>query len=258
LNFLVAARRLVSSSTRVVALTGAGISTESGIPDFRGPNGVWTRDPKAERMSNIHDYMSDPGVRKLSWQARLNSPAWQAQPNDGHRALVALERAGKLHAVVTQNIDGLHQRSGHSPAAVIEVHGTMWEVTCMSCGWRGPMPPVLDRVRSGEDDPACDRCGGILKSATISFGQPLVPQVIERAMRAAAQSDLLLAIGSSLQVYPAAGIVPLAKEAGARLVIVNAQPTPFDDLADVVLRDPIGRVLPAICADVIGTPAGRV
>jgi NAD-dependent deacetylase len=210
-------------------------------------------------MSNIHYYMSDPEVRKLSWQARLNSPAWQAQPNDGHRALVALERVGRLHAVVTQNIDGLHQRSGHSPEAVIEVHGTMWDVTCMACGWRGPMLPVLDRVRSGEDDPACDRCGGILKSATISFGQPLVPKVIERAMRAAEQSDLLLAIGSSLQVYPAAGIVPLAKESGARLVIVNAEPTPFDELADVVLREPIGRVLRAICADaVVAKSAGSV
>jgi NAD-dependent deacetylase len=251
------ARRLVSASARIVALTGAGISTESGIPDFRGPNGVWTRNPKAERMSNIHDYMSDPDVRKLSWQARLNSPAWRAEPNDGHRALVALERAAKLHAVVTQNIDGLHQRSGLAPAIVIEVHGTMWDVTCMSCGWRGPMSPVLDRVRSGEDDPACDQCGGILKSATISFGQPLVPDVIERAMRAAAQCDLLLAIGSSLQVYPAAGIVPLAKEAGARLVIDNAEPTPFDDLADVVLRDPIGLVLPSICADAVGKPVER-
>jgi NAD-dependent deacetylase len=255
---LEAARRLVSASARIVALTGAGISTESGIPDFRGPNGVWTRDPKAERMSNIHDYMADPDVRKLSWQSRLNSPAWQAQPNDGHLALVALERAGKLHAVVTQNIDGLHQRSGQSPAAVIEVHGTMWDVTCMACGWRGPMPPVLDRVRSGEADPACDRCGGILKSATISFGQPLVPKVIERAMRAAEQSDLLLAVGSSLQVYPAAGLVPVAKETGARIVIVNAEPTPFDDLADVVLRESIGQVLPSICADVIGKPAGSV
>jgi NAD-dependent deacetylase len=240
------ARRLVAASARVVALTGAGISTESGIPDFRGPNGVWTRNPKAERMSNIHDYMSDPDVRKLSWKARLNSPAWQAQPNDGHRALAALERAGKLHAVVTQNIDGLHQQAGNS--SVIEVHGTMREVMCMACGWRGPMQPVLDRVLSGEDDPACDRCGGILKSATISFGQPLVPNVIERAMRVAQQADLLLAVGSSLQVYPAAGIVPLAKEAGARLVIVNAEPTPFDELADAVLRDPIGRVLPSICA----------
>jgi NAD-dependent deacetylase len=247
------ASRLVSASARIVALTGAGISTESGIPDFRGPNGVWTKDPKAERMSNIHYYMSDPEVRKLSWQSRLNSPAWQAQPNGGHRALVALERAGRLLALVTQNIDGLHQRAGSSPEMVIEVHGTMRDVMCMACGWRGPMQGVLDRVRNGEDDPACGRCGGILKSATISFGQPLVPKVIERATRAAERCDLLLAVGSSLQVFPAAGIVPLAKETGARLVIVNAEPTPFDDMADVVLRDPIGRVLPAMCASVVET-----
>jgi NAD-dependent deacetylase len=250
------ARRLVSASARIVALTGAGISTESGIPDFRGPNGVWTRDPKAERMSNIHYYMSDPDVRKLSWQSRLNSPAWQAQPNDGHRALVALEHAGRLQALVTQNIDGLHQQAGNSPAVVIEVHGTMRDVMCMACGWRGPMQSVLDRVRRGEDDPPCERCGGILKSATISFGQPLVPKVIERAMRAAERCDLLLAVGSSLQVFPAAGLVPLAKETGAaKLVIVNAEPTPYDDLADVVLREPIGRVLPAICASVVRRPA---
>lgn len=249
------ARRLVSTSNRIVALTGAGISTESGIPDFRGPNGVWTRDPKAERMSNIHYYMSDPDVRKLSWQSRLNSPAWHAQPNDGHRALVALEQAGRLDALVTQNIDGLHQRAGNAPSMVIEVHGTMRDVMCMSCGWRGPMQPVLDRVRGGEDDPGCERCGGILKSATISFGQPLVPAVIDRAMRAAERADLLLAIGSSLQVYPAAGLVPLAKDTGAALVIVNAEPTPFDDLADVVLRDPIGFVLPSICADAVARSA---
>ena len=201
--------------------------------------------------------MSDPDVRKLSWRSRLNSPAWHAQPNEGHRALVALERTGRLQALVTQNIDGLHQRAGNSPEIVIEVHGTMRDVTCMSCGWRGPMQPVLDRVRNGEDDPACARCGGILKSATISFGQPLVPKVIDRAMRAAGRSDLLLAIGSSLQVYPAAGLVPLAKETGARVVIVNAEPTPFDDLADVVLREPIGRVLPSICVDVIAARAAR-
>jgi NAD-dependent deacetylase len=252
------ARRLVSASARIVALTGAGISTESGIPDFRGPNGVWTRDPKAERMSNIHYYMADPDVRKLSWQSRLHSPAWQAQPNDGHLALVALEHAGRLEALVTQNIDGLHQRAGNSPAMVIEVHGTMRDVMCMACGWRGPMQPVLDRVRRGEDDPPCERCGGILKSATISFGQPLVPKVIERATRAAERCDLLLAVGSSLQVFPAAGLVPLAKETGARLVIVNAESTPFDDLADVVLRDPIGRVLPAICAGVVAKPVESV
>jgi NAD-dependent deacetylase len=252
------ARRLVSTSSRIVALTGAGISTESGIPDFRGPNGVWTRDPKAERMSNIHYYMSDPDVRKLSWQSRLNGPAWQARPNDGHRALVDLEQAGRLEALVTQNIDGLHQQAGNSLDLVIEVHGTMRDVMCMSCGWRGPMQPVLDRVRAGEDDPACERCGGILKSATISFGQPLVPKVIDRAMRATERSDLLLAIGSSLQVYPAAGLVPLAKDTGARLVIINAEPTPFDDLADAVLRDPISRVLPSICADVVTRRTERV
>src|SRR5207249_187017 len=129
---------------------------------------------------------------------------------------VDLERRGALHALITQNIDGLHQRAGSSPEVVVEVHGTMREVVCMRCGWRGPMSPILERVRAGEDDPSCDECGGILKSATISFGQPLVPAVIERALRAASQADLLLAIGSSLQVYPVAGAVPRAKDAGAR------------------------------------------
>jgi NAD-dependent deacetylase len=240
-------RDWVAGATRIVALTGAGISTESGIPDFRGPQGVWTKDPKAERMSNIHYYMSDPDVRRLAWRSRLDHPAWHAQPNEGHRALVDLERRGALHALVTQNIDGLHQQAGSSPDKVIEVHGTMRNVMCMSCSWRGPMGPVLERVRAGEDDPPCQRCGGILKSATISFGQALVPAVINRALRAAECCDLLLAVGSSLQVYPVAGAVPAAKACGARLVIVNAEATPFDDLADAVLRERIGEVLPAIC-----------
>jgi NAD-dependent deacetylase len=149
--------------------------------------------------------------------------------------------------LITQNIDGLHQLAGHAPDRVVEVHGTMREVMCMACGWRGPMPLALDRVRAGEDDPDCERCGGILKSATISFGQSLDPAVIDRAMRAAERADLLLAIGSSLQVYPIAGAVPIAKAAGARVVIVNAQPTPFDDIADAVVREPIGDVLPRLC-----------
>lgn len=242
-----AVRRWIEESSRIVALTGAGISTESGIPDFRGPQGVWTRDPKAERLSNIHAYMSDPEVRRMAWQGRLEHPAFRAAPNDGHAALVTLERRGKLHAVITQNIDGLHQRAGHAPGKVIEVHGTVHDVMCMTCGWRGPMQDTLDRVRAGEPDPSCRRCGGILKSATISFGQPLVPQVIERAMRAAAVADLLLAIGTSLQVYPIAGAVPAAKANGARVVIVNAEPTPFDDIADAVLRAPIGELLPRLC-----------
>ena len=238
----------VDRATTIVALTGAGISTESGIPDFRGPQGVWTRDPKAERLSNIHEYMADPGVRRLSWQGRVNHPAWQARPNAGHLALVALERRGKLRAVVTQNIDGLHQAAGHASASIIEVHGTMRDVICMACGWRGPAGPVLDRVRAGESDPPCRSCGGILKSATISFGQALVPEVIEAAFQAAQHADLLLAVGTSLQVYPVAGLVPLAKSAGARVVIVNAEPTQFDSLADAVLHAPIGDVLPQICA----------
>ena len=237
----------VHAASRIVALTGAGISTDSGIPDFRGPQGVWTKNPKAEKLSNIHSYMSDPEVRRLAWQSRLEHPAWQATPNAGHRALVDLERAGKLHALVTQNIDGLHQRAGSSPDKVIEVHGTMREVMCMRCGWRAPMESALERVRAGEDDPPCTHCGGILKSATISFGQALVPEVIERAMQVAEEADLLLAVGSSLQVYPIAGAVPAAKSAGARVVILNAEPTPFDAIADAVLRAPIGEVLPILC-----------
>jgi NAD-dependent deacetylase len=241
------ARHWIDEARRVVALTGAGISTESGIPDFRGPQGVWTKDPKAERLSDIRYYMSDPEVRRLAWQGRLEHPAWEAKPNAGHRALVALERRGKLHALITQNIDELHQMAGNSPQRVIEVHGTVRSVACMSCGWRGPMQETLERVRAGEADPPCRECGGILKSATISFGQQLVPEVIDRAMRVAEEADLLLAAGTSLQVYPIAGAVPAAKAAGARVVIVNAQPTPFDDLADAVLPGRIGEVLPRLC-----------
>lgn len=241
-----AVKTWIDAAARVVALTGAGISTDSGIPDFRGPQGVWTTNPKAEKLSNIHAYMSDPEVRRLAWQSRLDHPAWTAQPNGGHRALVALEARGRLYALVTQNIDGLHQQAGNRPDRVIEVHGTMREVMCLACDWRGPMQPTLDRVREGETDPSCRQCGGILKSATISFGQPLVPDVIARAMRAAEEAEVLLAIGTSLQVYPIAATVPLAKSAGARVVIINAAPTPFDDIADAVLRDPIGVVLPRL------------
>ena len=240
-------RGWIDRAARVVALTGAGISTESGIPDFRGPQGVWTRNPAAEKLSNIHQYVADPEVRRLSWQSRLEHPAWHAEPNSGHRALVALEQRGQLHALVTQNIDGLHQRAGSSPEKVIEVHGTMREVVCLACGWRGPMQAVLERVRAGEADPPCRQCGGILKSATISFGQALEPAVINRALRAAEECDLLLAIGTSLQVYPVAGAVPLAKASGARIVIMNAEATPFDELADAVVRQPIGRALPRVC-----------
>lgn len=236
----------MQDAKRIVVLTGAGISTESGIPDFRGPQGVWTKDPEAEKLSSIHHYVADPEVRRKSWQARLAHPAWTALPNAGHAAIVELERRGKLHALITQNIDGLHQKAGNLPGRVIEVHGTLHEVVCLSCAWKGPMQDALARVRAGEPDPACTRCGGILKSDTISFGQVLEPEVIERAMQAAAEADLFVSVGTSLQVYPVAGAVPAAKRAGAKVVIVNAEPTPFDGIADAVFREPIGATLPSI------------
>ncbi|MGH9073428.1 MAG: SIR2 family NAD-dependent protein deacylase [Acidimicrobiales bacterium] len=238
-------RSWVAEARRIVALTGAGISTDSGIPDFRGPDGVWTRNPAAERTSHLRHYLGDPEVRRQSWRNRLAHPAWGAVPNADHTALVTLERRGRLLAVVTQNIDELHQRAGTDPALVVEVHGTMHDAVCWSCGARFPMPEVLERVSAGEDDPPCP-CGGILKSATISFGQSLDPLVLDRAERAAGRADLLLAVGTSLTVHPAAGLVPTAWGAGARVVIVNGEPTPYDGLADAVLRRPISDVLPAI------------
>lgn len=240
-------RGWIQESRRIVALTGAGISTDSGIPDFRGPQGVWTRNPAAEKLSSIQHYLADPEVRRAAWQARLSHPAFTAQPNRGHAALVALEQRGTLHALITQNVDELHQRAGHAAAKVIEVHGTVRRVMCWSCGRRAPMREALDRVRAGEADPRCPDCGGIQKSDTISFGQALVPDVISRAMQAAREADLMLAVGTTLQVHPVAGAVELAYQAGARIVIVNAEPTAMDSLADAVLRGAIGEILPAIC-----------
>ncbi len=241
------ARRRVADASRIVVLTGAGISTESGIPDFRGPRGVWTRNPAAEKQSTIQNYLAEPDVRKAAWRARVDSPAWSAEPNAGHHALVALERRGKLHTLVTQNIDELHQRAGQSPGLVVEVHGSMRRVMCWECGRRAPMEEALARVRAGEEDPQCPVCGGIQKSDTISFGQALVPAVIERALLAASEADLLIAVGTTLQVQPVAGMVPIAARAGAQIVIVNDQPTAMDALAAVVVRAPIGGVLTAIC-----------
>jgi len=235
-------RTWIDAAQRVVVLTGAGISTDSGIPDFRGPQGLWTKNPLAEKMSDIHYYLADPEVRKLSWQNRLASPAWEAKPNPGHLALVHLEQRNKLHALITQNIDELHQIAGNSPDKVIEVHGTMRRVMCWDCGMRAPM----QKVRAGEEDPKCRVCSGILKSDTISFGQQLVPEVIDRAMRVAGEGDVFVAVGTTLQVYPVAGAVEVARDAGARIIIVNAQPTPFDDVADTVFADSISEVLPKI------------
>jgi NAD-dependent deacetylase len=239
-------RQWIDDARRVVVLSGAGISTDSGIPDFRGPQGLWTKNPLTEKMSNIHYYLADPEVRKLSWQNRLSSPAWSAKPNPGHLALVSLEKRNKLHALITQNIDELHQLAGNSADKVIEVHGTMRRVMCMECGMRAPMQKALDRVRAGEEDPKCRDCGGILKSDTISFGQQLVPEVIDRAMQVAGEADFFLAVGTSLQVYPVAGAVDIARSAGAKIVIVNAQPTPYDSVADAVFPGSISEVLAAM------------
>jgi len=248
------ARVVVGASKRIVVLTGAGISTDSGIPDFRGPAGIWTKNPGAEKLATLQAYVADPDIRRRAWQSRLESPTWEAKPNAGHEALVALERRGTLDTLVTQNIDGLHQAAGSDPALVIEIHGTMRHVVCLSCGTRTPMPDVLTRVRAGDGDPACQEttpagvCSGILKSATISFGQNLVADDLVRSEEAVRRCDLLLAVGSTLSVYPAAGLVPTAHRAGARIVIVNGEPTEYDTLADVVVRGPIGDVLPAIVA----------
>ncbi|HEX5614885.1 MAG TPA: Sir2 family NAD-dependent protein deacetylase [Acidimicrobiia bacterium] len=233
-------------ATYVTVLTGAGISTESGIPDFRGPQGVWTKNPGAEKMATLSHYLADPEVRRRAWQNRLTSEVWQAEPNAGHRALVDLERKGALHALVTQNIDGLHHLAGTADDRIVEIHGNVRMVKCMRCDWRGPMEETLERVRAGDPDPACTACGGILKSATISFGENLVPADLERAQAMAQRAEVFLAIGTSLTVYPAAALPEIALSHGARLVVMNAEPTPFDHYADAVVRDRLGEILPAL------------
>lgn len=241
-------RGWIDDSDRIVVLTGAGISTDSGIPDFRGPKGVWTKNPGAEKMATLQHYVEDPEVRKRAWRNRLDSPAWRAEPNDGHRALVDLERRGKLHTLITQNVDGLHHKAGTSPELVVEIHGNVREVGCLSCGERAPMERALDRVRAGEEDPECRTCGGILKSTTISFGQGLVAEDLMRAEQAARSCDLMFAIGTTLGVYPVAGVVPTAKQSGARVIIMNAEPTEMDGIADALVRGSISALLPRILA----------
>jgi NAD-dependent deacetylase len=243
-----AVRDWIRAAQRIVVLTGAGISTESGIPDFRGPRGLWTRNPEAEKMATLQHYVADPEVRKRAWRSRLETLALRAQPNAGHRALVELERRGKLHTLVTQNVDGLHQKAGSAPDRVIEIHGTIHEVACLACDERAPMERALARVEAGEEDPPCRSCGGILKSATISFGQALVWEDLARAERAARDCDLFLAVGTTLGVYPIAGILPVARQCGARVVILNAEPTEMDALAHAVLRGAIGEILPRLVA----------
>jgi len=240
------ARGWIAGAKAIAVLTGAGISTDSGIPDFRGPQGLWTRDPAAERMATLQHYMGDPEVRRKAWQHRVSARLGEHEPNAGHRALVALERRGVLRALITQNVDGLHFKAGTSPELLIEIHGHTRDGVCMSCGERAPMSRALERVRAGEVDPACRTCGGVLKSATISFGQSLVAADLLRAEKVAQSCDLMLAVGSMLSVYPIAGVVPIAKQCGARVVIVNAEPTELDFLADAVLAGSISELLPKL------------
>ncbi len=240
------ARGVLESASSVAVLSGAGISTDSGIPDFRGPNGVWTRNPGAEKRSTIQHYVEDPQVRRDAWQIRLQSDMFSASPNDGHKALVELEQSGRLHTLVTQNIDGLHVIAGNSPDKIVEIHGTVHRWECVNCGARGPMVEALDRVRAGEEDPHCLQCGGIVKSATIMFGQSLVTADLMRAELAATEAEVLLAVGTSLSVYPVAAMVPLALEAGRAVIIVNAEPTPFDQHATAVIHGSASVVLPAL------------
>jgi NAD-dependent deacetylase len=235
---------------QIVVLTGAGISTESGIPDFRGPQGLWTKDPSAERKATIQHYVTDAEHRRQVWRDRAQGEVFGGEPNAGHVALAELERRAAVHTLVTQNVDGLHLAAGSSPGIVIEIHGNIHEAKCLSCDWRGPMHETLERVRAGEEDPTCLVCGGLLKSATISFGENLVPADLERAQAAAVGADVFLAIGTSLGVYPAAALPEVALRSGATLAVLNADETPFDERAEFVVRDRLGDVLPALVARV--------
>lgn len=232
----------------VAVLSGAGISTDSGIPDYRGPNGLWRRDPEAQKLVEYDSYMSDPDIRRRSWRMRRDSATLRAEPNAAHLALADLERSGVPLRVITQNVDGLHQLAGLPPRKVIELHGTARAVRCTECHARSAMTEALERVAAGEEDPPCRACGGILKSATVMFGERLDPEVLALAAAAAQACDVFIAVGTTLQVQPAASLAGMAAEHGARLVIVNAEPTPYDDWADEVVREPIGTALPAIAA----------
>lgn len=233
-------------SPLVAILSGAGISTDSGIPDYRGPNGLWRRNPEAEKLVTYEYYMGDPEIRRRSWQMRRENRALQAEPNAAHRAVAELERTGVPVRVITQNVDGLHQLAGMPARKVIELHGTARSFSCTKCHKRGPMEDAIARVAAGEDDPLCLECGGILKSATVMFGERLDPVVLSEAVAITKACQVFIAVGSSLQVQPAAGLAGVAADHGARLIIVNAEPTPYDERADEVVREPIGTALPKL------------
>jgi NAD-dependent deacetylase len=241
----------------VALLTGAGVSTDSGIPDYRGPNGLWRRDPDAEKLVTYEYYMGDPEIRRRSWRMRLEQHALRPEPNAAHGAVAGLERSGVPVRVITQNVDGLHQQAGMPARKVLELHGTARSFVCTGCHARGPMEEAFARIEAGEDDPACRECGGILKPATVMFGERLDPVVLGEAAAISKACEVFVAVGTSLQVQPAAGLAGVAADHGARLVIVNAEPTPYDDRADQIVREPIGTALPELLRGLMaGPPAG--
>ncbi len=240
---------LIAASRRAVVFTGAGISTESGIPDFRSPGGIWT---KMQPIA-FQDYLADPGARRLSWQRRLEmEETWKTvEPNDGHRAVAELVARGVASHVITQNIDALHQISGVPAAQVIELHGNTRDARCLDCGTAAELDDILTHFRTHGDAPDCAACGGLIKTATVSFGQPMPEGKMARAQEAALACDLMLVLGSSLSVYPAAGFPLLAKRNGARLAILNRDETPQDQYADLVINAEIGPTLRAVIGAVI-------
>lgn len=232
--------------SRVAVLTGAGVSTDSGIPDYRGPSGVWTRDPSLADAFTYKNFMAKAKTRARFWAAYAGHAAWRAEPNAAHRAIAALENTGVAVRVLTQNVDGLHQKAGSSPRKVLEMHGTMHEVVCTGCRKRTPSAETMARVENGDTDPRCVDCGRILKLGVVMFGEYLDRDTVSQAERIAANSGVFLAVGTSLQVHPVAGLCAAAVEAGNMLVIVNRDPTPYDGIATEVIREPIGEVLPKI------------
>ncbi|MGW3227729.1 SIR2 family NAD-dependent protein deacylase [Kitasatospora sp. NPDC001095] len=230
----------------VAVLTGAGISTDSGIPDYRGPKGLWQKDPSAQELVTIEPYLDDPRVRRRAWRMRLETAAPAAEPNAGHRALVDLERSGLPTRVLTQNIDGLHQKSGLTARKVLELHGNLRETQCLRCRMVGPMAEALARVEAGEPDPECRECGGILKPNIVMFGENLDPEVLGQADAIVRACDVFIAVGTSLQVFPVAALPYNAVKTGAKLIIVNGEPTPYDEAAAEVIREPISEALPKL------------
>lgn len=234
----------------VTVLAGAGISTGSGIPDFRGPDGVWTLDPEAAQLLEHHRYVTEAGIRRRTWQMWRDSPVWHAEPTAAHRSLVDLERAGSLRAICTQNFDGLHQRAGSSSAMVLELHGSLSGSRCLTCGKTEPTAAIVARL-DADPDPHCAHCAGLLATDVVMFGEPLPAAAFNAAIDASGACDVFVVVGSTLTVQPVASLTTVAAEAGARVIIVNAEPTPYDHLAERVVREPIQEALPALVRELL-------